>query len=184
MSFKSQKQPSVTWLLLFAFFTTNLPPARAGDFRIESTGARFGFASNLGDIDFHQLEAFLDCDLPLDLDLGRKFWIKTKLDTAAGALGDSDLAAAVISAGPIVGLTYDQLPVWLEVGFSPTFISRHQFTDRNLGSFYQFTSHLGLNVDLGSRFRVGYRFQHMSDGGFVHPNPGLNMHVFGVSYLF
>jgi hypothetical protein len=24
----------------------------------------------------------------------------------------------------------------------------------------------------------------MSNGGFAHPNPGLNMHLFGVSYLF
>jgi hypothetical protein len=184
MLFKAPSHLSVMCCVLFVFLATTPQLARAGDFRIESAGARFGFASETGDIDFHQLEAFLDCDLPWGWDLGRKFWLQAKLDTSAGALGDSARAAAVLTAGPVAALTYDQFPVWLEAGISPTFISRHEFTDRNLGSLYQFTSHVGLNVDLGSHFRVSYRAQHMSNGGFAHPNPGLNMHVFGVSYLF
>ena len=72
----------------------------------------------------------------------------------------------------------------MEVGWSPTAISDYEFTAKDLGSFYQFTTHVGLNVDVFSHLRVGYRFQHMSNGGFIHPNPGLNLHFFGVSYLF
>jgi hypothetical protein len=49
---------------------------------------------------------------------------------------------------------------------------------------FQFTSHLGVNWDFAPHWRVGYRFQHMSNAGLATPNPGLNLHIFSVSYRF
>jgi hypothetical protein len=41
-----------------------------------------------------------------------------------------------------------------------------------------------LNWDFATHWRLGYRFQHMSNAGLSQPNPGLNMHMFALSYLF
>ena len=65
-----------------------------------------------------------------------------------------------------------------------TLLSRHDFSERDVGSLVQFTSYIGLNWDLSSRFRIGYRFQHMSNAGLGSPNPGLNLQVLAASYRF
>ena len=65
-----------------------------------------------------------------------------------------------------------------------TGLSRDEFGSKDLGGNFQFTSHAGLNWDFAEHFRVGYRFQHMSNAGLREPNPGLNLHLFAVSYLF
>ena len=72
----------------------------------------------------------------------------------------------------------------LEGGVSPTFLSQYEFGSRDFGTDIQFTSHIGLNWDFAPHWRLGYRFQHMSNAGLASKNPGLNMHLFGVSYLF
>jgi hypothetical protein len=99
-------------------------------------------------------------------------------------LGDRRTDAAIGTLGPTFVLGRDQFPISLEAGVSPTIISRYEFATRDLGSLYQFTSHVGLNVDIISHLRLGYRFQHMSNGGLSQPNSGLNLHLFGVSYVF
>ena len=75
-------------------------------------------------------------------------------------------------------------PLGLEVGGGPTVLTRLDFRSKDFGDIFQFTSHIGLNFDLTSRVRIGYRFQHMSNGGLSRHNPGLNLHMVGLSYLF
>jgi len=156
----------------------------AGDLRFESAGARFGLGAEDPVAAFHQAEAFVEWDLPWQWDLEREFWVQSRLDVSAGWLGDSRRDAGIITTGPVLVLGYGKFPVSLEGGWSPTLISEHKFSSRNLGSVYQFSSHIGVNLDILSRVRIVYRFLHMSNGGFTKANPGLNMHFFGVSYLF
>ncbi|HVV73906.1 MAG TPA: acyloxyacyl hydrolase [Verrucomicrobiae bacterium] len=158
--------------------------AWADDFHFESAGARFGLGAEGPVSQFHQAEAFAVWDLPWAWNLGHTFWLQSKLDTSAGWLGDSRSGAGILTGGPVLALGCGKSPVSLAFGWSPTFITDHEFSSRNLGNLYQFTSYIGFNVDILSRVRLGYRLQHMSNGGFAHPNPGLNMHLFGVSYLF
>jgi hypothetical protein len=63
-------------------------------------------------------------------------------------------------------------------------LSQSDFGAKDFGVPFQFTSHVGLNWDVTSHWRLGYRFQHMSNAGLDAHNPGLNMHMFGLSYLF
>ena len=81
-------------------------------------------------------------------------------------------------------LSYKQFPVTLAVGSNPTALSRSVFGSKDLGIQFQFTTYLGLNWDFAKHFRAGYRYQHTSNAGLDRNNPGLNMHLFGVSYLF
>ncbi len=61
------------------------------------------------------------------------------------------------------------------IGFhliTPTFI----YTDRHFGSSFQFGDHVGIGIRFGDhqRFDLGYRFQHLSNGGIKQPNQGIN----------
>jgi lipid A 3-O-deacylase len=68
---------------------------------------------------------------------------------------------------------------YLEGGFvglhliSPTFI----YSGRKFGSAFQFGNHIGFGVRFGEhrQFDMGYRFQHMSNGGIKMPNQGINL---------
>jgi hypothetical protein len=74
--------------------------------------------------------------------------------------------------------------VSLEGGFSPTFLSRHVFSEKDVGTYVQFTSHVGLNWDFAAHWQLAYRFEHISNAGLSSHNPGLNLHVFGLTYRF
>jgi hypothetical protein len=157
---------------------------RAENFYLESAGARFGFSAESRSENFHQAEGFVNCDLPWYWEFGSNWRLQSRLDSAAGWLGRRGEDAFVGSVGPSLVLSLANVPVSLSGGSSPTFISEHEFGPTDLGSLFQFTSHAGLNWDIGSHLQLGYRFQHMSNAGISKHNPGLNLHMFGISYRF
>lgn len=62
------------------------------------------------------------------------------------------------------------------IGFhliSPTFV----YANRHFGSAFQFGDHIGLGVRFGEQqqFDLGYRYQHLSNGGIKKPNQGINL---------
>jgi len=159
-------------------------PGRAQEFRMESAGVRGGFSANGGRDEFHQAEFFGNWNLPWGWDLGKEWHLQSRLDLSAGWLGDSSQNAAVGTLGPTLVLSWARVPVSLEAGFSPTFLTSHVFESKDLGTDIQFTSHVGLYWDFASHWRLGYRFQHMSNADLARSNPGLNMHLFALSYVF
>jgi Lipid A 3-O-deacylase (PagL) len=161
-----------------------LAASQGQEFKLESAGIRGGFAGNDSSGDFHQAEAFMDWNLPWGWDLGSQLRLQTRLDASLGWLGDSHHSAVIGSAGPMFALTHARIPLSLDGGISPTFLSRSEFESKDIGTEFQFTSYIGLNWDFAPNFRVGYRFQHMSNAGFSNHNPGLNMHMFSLSYVF
>jgi hypothetical protein len=158
--------------------------ARAEDLHLESIGTRFGIFHDGANAHFYQAEVFVNMDLPLSWSLGADWWLQSRIDAAVGWLGKSGVNAAIGSLGPSLLAGKSGSPLSFELGFSPTLLSRYDFPGKDLGSSLQFTSHAGMNVDLSSRIRLGYRFEHMSNGGLITPNPGLNLNIFAVSYLF
>ena len=157
---------------------------RAEDFRFESAGWRGGLSANGGRNEFHQVESFGNWLLPWELDLGKEWHLQTRLDLSAGWLGDSSQNAAVFTLGPTVILKQERWPVSLEGGVSPSMLSNYTFENKDFGMYFQFTSHVGLNWDFAKHWRLSYRFQHMSNADLATPNPGLNMHMLGLSFLF
>ena len=65
---------------------------------------------------------------------------------------------------------------------TPTYIN----ADRKFGSAFQFGDHIGLGVRFGERqqFDLGYRFQHLSNGGIKKPNQGINFNQIHFDYRF
>jgi len=157
---------------------------RAQDIHLESAGARFGFNPLGAGRDFHQAEGFVRWDLPWKWDLGHSWRLETRLETSAGWLGESGLDSAVFTIGPTIVVGRQHSPFSFDCGVSPTFLSRWDFGNKDFGTVFQFTAHGGINFDLTSRVRFSYRFQHMSNASISPHNPGLNLQVFGLSYVF
>jgi lipid A 3-O-deacylase len=156
----------------------------AEDFRLESAGVRFGIPADPQGQGFQQGEAFVDWNLPWEWSLGPHWHAQSRADLSAGWLGRDRADAAIMTLGPTLVVGYDRFPVTLEGGASLTGLSRDQFGSRTFSTLFQFTSHIGINWDFAAHLRAGYRFQHMSNAGIKEPNPGLNLHVLAVSYLF
>lgn len=154
------------------------------DIRWESAGVRFGFYPDGAGSDFHQAEAFANLNLPWAWDLGSNWGLQSRLDFSAGWLGESNANAGIFTLGPSLVLNRRAFPLSLDCGISPTLLTRSDFPDKDFGLLFQFTSHGGINWDISSHFRLSYRFQHMSNADLSRHNPGLNMNMFGLSYLF
>ncbi len=157
---------------------------RGQDVHLDSAGARFGFAPTGDGRHFHQAEAFVNWDLPWAWDLGSLWRLRTRVDASAGWIGESGFDAAILTIGPNLTLGRQGLPVSLDCGVSPTVLTRWEFPSKDFGIPFQFTSHGGINWDITSRIRLGYRFQHMSNASFSRHNPGLNLQMLGLSYVF
>jgi hypothetical protein len=153
-------------------------------FRLDSMGARAGFPANRSGIGFNQAEFVANWDLPWQWDAGVEWRLQWRLDLSAGWLGSSSADGAIGTLGPTLILERLQFPLSVEGGISPTGLTRFDYGTKNFGSYFQFTSHAGLNCDVTSHVRLSYRFQHMSNAGLSGHNPGLNLHMLGLSYLF
>jgi hypothetical protein len=151
----------------------------------ESVGARGGnsFTGGQGG-EFWQTEAFADWNLPLKTESNSGWYLQTKLNLSVGWLGGTGINAAEGTLAPAVAFGRRHFPLWLEGGIGPTFISQYDFGLVNFGEQLQFTSFVGVNFDLTPHWRLGYRFQHMSNAGFAKSNPGLNLNMFALSYAF
>jgi len=161
-----------------------IPTLRAGELPPESAGLRAGFSTRPANDRFVQTELFTDWNLPWNLDWDKNWRLQSQLELSAGWLNRQHADAFVGSLGPQLRLRRNALQLQFTAGVNLTLLSRHAFGDWNLGSPVQFTSHAGLHWSLNPRWEIGYRLQHMSNGGFRQPNPGLNLHMFSVSYHF
>jgi hypothetical protein len=176
--------PSRAAVLVIAWLLASASRCPADDIHVESTGARFGF-NPIGDGDhFRQAEAFVNWDLPWNWDLGSLWRLQSRFDFSAGWLGESSANAAIFEAGLTLALNRQPSPLSFEVGLAPAGLTRTDFISKDFGSPFQFITHAGVNLDLFSRLRLSYRFQHMSNADINHHNPGLNLHMFGLSYVF
>jgi len=169
---------------LFCVLVSTLAKGRAEGFSFESAGARFGVGSNESAKDFYEAETFTDINLPWSWSLGRDLRLESRLDIGVGWLDEGGTSAAIVEAGPLLVIIYKQFPLTLAVGSNLTGLSRPKFETKDLGIQFQFTSHIGLNWDFAQHFRLGYRYQHTSNAGLDKINPGLNLHMVGLSYLF
>jgi hypothetical protein len=159
--------------------------AQAGDFSLESVGARWGLSSSKKGTQMMETDAFVDFNLPWRWDMGKDWHLQTKLNTSIGWFSGGGDQAAIGSVGPAVQLFPPHtIPLSLEGGVSPTLMSRDIFGPQDMGTLFQFTSYLGINLDITKHIRLGYRFQHISNAGLSSHNPGINMNMIALSYVF
>jgi len=73
----------------------------------------------------------------------------------------------------------------LAVGFhflSKTYVG----AQRQFGSSFQFGDHIGAGIRFGDKgqYDIGYRYQHLSNGGLKGPNQGINYNIIRLQYRF
>jgi lipid A 3-O-deacylase len=150
----------------------------------EAVGARAGASANPASREFYQAEGYADWKLPWDWDLGKQWHLRPQAALTGGWLSDVGRDASIWTLGPTLELSRKHLPFTLNGGVSPTFLSRHQFIQANLGTDFQFTSRVGAEWKFASHWSLGYRFEHISNADISPNNPGLNMHLLGLTYHF
>jgi len=147
-------------------------------------GARCGISSHSSANRFIQTELWAAWNLSGPLDIGRKWSLQFQFDSSAGWLSGRGADGVVGGVGPALEIGRERLPVSLRGGISPTLLSRDSFGNKEFGILFQVTSHIGVEIHGLPHVDIGYRFQHMSNAGLGLDNPGLNLHMFSLSYAF
>ncbi len=133
-------------------------------------------------------------------------WKTRWLDTGGWHLGgywdlnlgqwDNNSAAKTNSSLTDIGLTpvirFQQnnpagVSPYAEVGIGVHLLSASSVSEqRKFGSGFQFGDHLGVGLRFGDkgRYDLGYRYQHLSNGGLKDPNQGINFHQLRLQYRF
>jgi len=150
----------------------------------ESAGVHYGHGADRPSRHFQEIEAQTDLNLPIEFELGKGWELKSRVDFSLGSFGNNRVTAVIGSIGPVLSLGTTNFPLALEGGFAPTGLSERDYETRSIGSLLQFRSSIGLACTIEKHVRVGYRFQHMSNGGFASHNQGVNMHTVSLSYCF
>jgi len=154
------------------------------NFSVETAGVRYGFGANNLSKNFQQIEATTDFALPMIWDLGRTWELKPRLGISLGMFGNYHESGPIGSVGPILSMAPAQSPIALDGGVRVTGLGRRDYVTRDMGSYLQFTSMIGVTWKIEERVRVSYHFQHMSNAGLAGDNQGVNMNIFSVEYCF
>lgn len=172
------------WLILLflSFFWPQLGNANETDWI--AVGLRAGLSTTDGSEDFKQYELFATYGLPWSWELTPGWFLSTRINLSAGALRGGGDTGFIGSAGPSITLSMVQDRIFLDGGISAALLSEHKFGQENFGGPIQFISHVGISFKLGANLGVGYRFQHMSNASIYDRNPGLELHMFELSYFF
>src|SRR5262249_53114882 len=156
------------WVICVGMLTA-IQSGKALDFslHLESVGARGGFGVNTESQDLNQAEAFANWDLPWRWEFGTStnWFVQTEVQSAAGWLGGNGANAFVCQLGPNLRMGPNNFPVSTEAGANFTGLSRHEFGGVDIGTDFQFTTHISLNWDFCPHARLLVRFQHMSNAG-------------------
>jgi hypothetical protein len=133
---------------------------------------------------FRQTEVFASRYLPWDWNTYLGLSFKPRVEASMGWLEGGSQNGVVGTMGPVIELREGKFPVTLEGGVSLSGLSRYKFNDKDLGGWFEFTDHIGVNWHVTKCFTLGVRFQHMSNASLYKHNPGLNLEMLSASYSF
>lgn len=100
-----------------------------------------------------------------------------QLELAIGTVSTPSETRPFLSLGPVWRVPLIDESLFVDFGFSPTFIAGSSLNGRNMGGNFHFTSSasLGASFDAHQAFSLSLRIQHTSNGGLSDTNPGLDM---------
>lgn len=106
--------------------------------------------------------------------------LQPRFHCGLGAVRSGDDNGGWLAAGGSLVYRSPDLPLELEAGFRPAWFPDYRYNSDDFGGPIQFASHIGAVLSLPP-FALSYRFQHLSNADLYHSNPGLDLHLFGIS---
>lgn len=99
-------------------------------------------------------------------------------EASAGAWESDDDSASDFAVTPVFRFERhgrERVP-YVEAAIGFHIVSKHISLERQFSTNFQFGDHVAAGLRFGPRARydAGVRFQHISNGGIRHPNPGIN----------
>jgi lipid A 3-O-deacylase len=103
----------------------------------------------------------------------------------------ADINRTIYEAGisPFIRFIKDSGAIrpYIEVGAGVRVLSHPAISSNyTLSTAFQFCDTVGVGMQFGSRqqYQAGFRFQHLSNAGIKHPNPGINFSQLYLQYNF
>lgn len=176
------------FLILILVVSAIVPyPGGAAELEIAGAGVRAGFRAAKKHEYFQQQEAFFQLGLPWEWRSG-DMGLTPQAELTAGNLHSGGKDGFIGSLGPNLNLDLFDRRLDLKLGINLLVLSRKVYAKQDFGSNLQFGAHIGFDCLLFSGLKAGYRLQHMSLNKIFYPsntpNPGLDMHMFSLSWQF
>ncbi len=146
---------------------------------------RFGTSMENENKDYNFIEVSAVYGLPFSWQWDSGWKIETGASFNAGILMDVDYDSALVGSTGVV--LYLSSPLkWLELAISQrvALMTDHVFGKENLGGAFIFIEYIGINFYLQPELTIGCYYQHMSNAGIYGDNPGVNLQIFEIRYLF
>ena len=151
-------------------------------------GARMGIQTFPKSEYFRQYEAFAVYGLPWDWQNTSGWGVTPQANTSLGILDCGRETGFIGSMGTALSLYKQGIGFTTDLGINFNFLDRRQFGRQDFGSILLFGAYLGINYRFNNGIKIGYRIQHISNGHIFYPentpNPGIDMHMFGLSHVF
>jgi hypothetical protein len=176
----------VTGFLLLAGLARSVPGwCSDPDEGWKAVGIRAGLSATSRTEFFHQYEVYAVYGLPWSLRGDSGWGVALQANVALGALHAAGQTGVIGSFGPSVILDKGGKGFMFELGGDLNGLSTDKFGTVDLDGNVLFTGHVGAGYRLASGPGIGYRFQHMSNGGTTHKrNTGLDLHMLALSWNF
>lgn len=150
---------------------------------IDQLGLRVGIGSENGG-SFTEAEALAYLDYKVEWALSEGMQLEVEPEISLGAIDGLGDTAGLVHFGFAAFLEIDDFPLTFVGSSGPTFLTDDEFGNFDLGSHLQFTSAFGFDIETINNWTLGYRYQHISNGGLDDTNPGLNLHVLAIARDF
>ena len=150
-------------------------------------GVRAGVIAGKKHEHFNQYELFVRYGLPWSWRTPDGWGVDTNIEGTAGALYGGGETGFIGSLGPGISFNKSGKGAAVDLGIDVNAMGRQYFGKQNFGTFYLFGAYLGLSYRWDTAIRCEYRLLHLSNGRIFSPNapnPGLDLHFFGLSREF
>jgi hypothetical protein len=166
------------WFAIFGLLLwASTPPATVlGAEQPSGTTVGLAVAGELdgGSQGFTSGELYLRVPLPWHGHLGR-WTVAGQAQIGIAGLRVKGDSSTLFAAGPLLVVTSPTERWYGEVGSRAALLTNLSLGDVDLGYPLEFISHAEAGFILGNRTRLGFRIQHISNGGLGDRNPGLNL---------
>jgi hypothetical protein len=137
---------------------------------------------------FRQYDVFAVYGLPWEWRGSSGWGLAPNANISLGILNGGAKTEFITSIGTAIVLNKPGPGVSADFGINANVLNRRHFANQDFGSILQFGVYIGAYYRFANNLKIGYRLQHISNGHIFYPNgtpnPGLDMHMIGLSYVF